>query len=166
MNWTDSEVYGYALNFARARIGLLHGELQLDDLMQEFALGFISVHRDTDPERDCEQTFMFRLKRKLFWIFDDLHKAHVRRRDIARIIPVGEVWPRAEASSELAQVDVGFMIEDSPAPVRAYLKANLLGITQEREENRNSYIRRVTGMSINPFYRLFNSWAESHLKTV
>lgn len=166
MNWTDSEVYGYALNYAKKQVKMFHGELQMDDLMQEFALGFLTVKRETDPKRDCDKTFMFRFTRKLFWIFEDLHKAHVRRRDIARMITVGDHWPRLAGTSQLQQVDVGFMIEESPAPIRAYLQANMAGVTMRVRETRNRYIQRITGMSLNPFYRLFNSWAASHLEIV
>lgn len=180
LTWKSPEVFGYARRMANRHEWKFRGELDRDDLMQEFAIAFIEVINMADPARGTKAT-MSLYKNKVAWLITDLsRKLHFAKRDISRKVSLTPFLERTVTwgshrdddprfrfedvewtpSSHEPVLDLLMLIEESPATVHIYIKG-LLTMSLGRE-NLRRVLQRLTGIQEDSFRRDLVVWGERY----
>ena len=139
LDWMSPEVRGYAYNVARANAWKFRGDLDADDLVQEFAIVFMNTKAYWDETRGA-RTLMTLFKTNVAYRLIDLQRAHGRRglmgkvrvsemeqEDVTVVLERG--LPSREQDRQ-SQVDLRMMLEEAPAGVRGFVEAVMSGKTK------------------------------------
>lgn len=181
LTWESPEVFGYARRMANRHEWKFCGELDRDDLMQEFAIAFIEVVNIADPERG-PRAIMALYKTKVAWLITDLsRKLHFAKRDVSRKVSLTPFlehlfeWgnnyylprTRYEEVGFIPSVpsdedfrDLGMLIEEAPATVRLYING-LLTISLGRKKLRRA-LQRLTGIQEDSFRKDLVVWGKQY----
>ena len=181
MEWASPEVRGYATRIAHHNAWRFRGELDVADLVQEFALAFLKVKRAANPSFG-PAAFMLLFKNKVEWTLVSLIRKHVGtgRCDCRIQASMIEASPAEGGShggdfTEIlgqwemgGQAELNLIFEEAPEVIRRFIEAKLLGTLQRVRvdgtlEPAKKAIRRFTGMDPNAFYRLLRRWGEDAL---
>jgi hypothetical protein len=88
--WDSREIQGYARSYAAAQAPLFHGEVDEQDLLQEFAVCYVQVSRMADPERG-PSAFMALFKNRIAWRVTSMKRALLGTRQVARKIQFSSI---------------------------------------------------------------------------
>ena len=170
--WTDREISGYAWNLAKRQARMFHGWIDVDDLMQEFAVSFVQVTRLVDESRG-PAAFMAMWKQRVAWRLIDLKRAYLK----GQPVPFSDVTEDPdELLSYMAQYvmewehDASDVLEralqGAPQEVSAWVHAVVKhghGGVNKAGETLEKTVRRVTGYARSTVFQKVKLWAEDRL---
>ena len=192
-DWTDREFYGLALKTAKKNIWKFYRSLEVDDLMQEFAICFVRAKRHCDPTRG-RAALMYLFKQAMEWRLIDLGQLYIDKHRLNRCVQASHVesmggvhynshsfWGYAEdrpdftdllgfcSGSTLSEATVRLALDEAPDIVRLYVEKKLSGTLLRtkrngKKETPREAITRLTGIPVNRFYGMVRAWAESSLE--
>jgi len=175
LHWEHPAVYRYAWKVAQRNVGRFRGELDLDDLMQEFAIAWIRAV-DKDDGRHKGPGLMALFKTGVEWTLGKLliyHGAQCRDSKSKVLESTIEGGPDGddrswlnvvgEDDSGMEEAQVMEAVNSAPDRVREYLLALVTDTLKRPGETHAQAVRRVTGWSSTKFHPLLREWKEGLL---
>jgi hypothetical protein len=178
MNWESAEIQGMTMKYARNNVWRFKGELDFDDLMQEFALVHMQVTERADASRG-DSAFMALYKTALGWRLTDMIRLHVGKLKCASKVHCGGVSDEDEIDGFVSMMgvsdehtrenaEIALALDEAPAGIREYVEAKLTGTLKQMlptgvVETTHEAIKRLTGVCASTFYTRLRAWGEASL---
>jgi hypothetical protein len=162
MEWTDPRVRGFTRKYAARVSPCFMGNLDVEDLMQEFAICYLYVRKIFRPG-ESDAAFMSLLKQRYRWrVSDMLDQQNSRLRKVS-ITSVDDLGYVADNTSAESRAIVREALENAPREIIIYVEQVLNSTPSLSMKTGEEFIRCVVGASPKAFRSAVKEWGRDSL---